>query len=127
MKNIQISLTECTIGSFVFEDSNRIIKFWNWDDDNFFSTDKLQRSYKQIVIHEQIVLLDHQVLRVTGESVLGQLQHQRALNVRCCRVLDLDLSLYCVPLKFHTFFIFVGDVETLSQIIYHFHIPFPFL
>ena len=113
--------------SFVFEDSNRIIKFWNWDDDNFFSPDKVQRSYKQIVIHEQIVLLDYQVLRVTGEWVLRHLQHQRALSVRCCRVLDLDLSLCCVPLKFHTFSIFVGDVETLLQIICHFHIPFPFL
>ena len=113
--------------SFVFEDSNRIIKFWNCDNDNFFSPDKVQRSYKQTVIHEQIVLLDHHVMRVTAESDLGHLQHQRALNVRCCRVLDLNLSLCCLPLKSHTFCIFVGNVETFLQIIYSFYIPFSFL
>ena len=67
----------------VFEDSNRIIKFWSCaDDDKLFSPYKTQRNYNLRKMTKLLFLSTK--LWITAEVDIGLLQHQRALHLRCC-------------------------------------------
>ena len=88
---------------FVFEDGYRTINFWDCDDNKFFHLIKFN-IVCNLRKNEQIVILDHQV-NIKELSIL-----------EAGGVLDLDPSLCCVPFKLHTFCVFLGDVETTSQV-----------